>query len=591
MKRFYCFLFFAITLFLIYFPSLNADFYLDDFSSIVHNGLIKAPVDWQKIINVYGLRTLPYSLFAAQYSFFQDSTLGYHLVSLLIHIASSVLVFGILLCLLEQSVSFESRNSLSLNGNINKIAAGIATLIFAFHPQNSQAVIYIVQQIALIAAFFSLLSLYAFLKGRLSANCKHQFIWLTLSFLSFIAAMLSKQNVVVLPLVFLLIEFLIIKKSPNKLGFLFAAAVLIAGLSAYFYVGNFDKLVTLVDSFTRENSELTRLEYFYTQLAVLAHYIKQFYIPLDFRLEYDVTIAKAFSVTELTYLTLHIGLILLGLAFIKKAPLASLALFSFYVLHAVESSFIPIRDVAFEHRTYLPNIMHSVLIASLFTILLKVNRLRTYLVLLSVIIVSALSIITHERAKVWADKFAFYKNEISISKRNPRLYMSLGQMYIDNDQCHLALSYFDHAIRLYDMAHASNLGKQPELFQNYAKCLFSLGMQQQAFNLLDKLQKQVKRPNQKAMLYAQKGKMLMDLKMHKKARFWLRKAYQLDNKQIYILVNLAICEAVLKNFNAAKYLLESALVVNPSHAMAIELLQKVNRVVQSSESKKVNANQ
>lgn len=591
MKRFFYLIFFASLLFLAYFPSLNAGFYLDDFGSIVNNGLIKAPVDWQRIIDVYGLRTLPYSLFAIQYSAFQDSTLGYHLVSLFIHLANCLLVFGILLTLLKVSVVYKCHDNSTHRGNVNLLACAIVTLIFAFHPQNSQAVIYIVQQIALIATFFSLLSLYAFLNGRRASDSKSQFLWLALSLIFFIAAMLSKQNVAVLPLVFLLIELLIIKRSHYKFAALFTFTGLFVVLLAYFYAGSLDKLFALIDGFTRENSELTRLEYFYTQLGVVAHYIKQFYIPTDFRLEYDVAIVSEFSVTELAYLSLHIGLILIASSLTRKAPLVSLAVFSFYILHLVESSFIPIRDVAFEHRTYLPNIMQSVLIAYVLTALFSINRLREYLILLCIIIVTTLLLITHERAKLWADQFAFYKNEISISKRNPRLYMSLGQMYIDNDQCHLALSYFDHAIRLYDMAHESNLGKQPELFQNYAKCLFSLGMRQQAFNLLDKLLKQVKRSNQEAMLYAQKGKMLMDLKMHKKARYWLRKAYQLDNKQIYILVNLAICEAVLKNFNAAKYLLESALVVNPSHEMAKELLQKVNRVVQSSDSKKVNANQ
>ncbi|REL30224.1 tetratricopeptide repeat protein [Thalassotalea euphylliae] len=584
---------------IVYFPGLSADFYLDDFSSIVNNSTIKPPVDWRVIAETYSLRTIPYILFAIQYENFLDNTFGYHLISLIIHCANALLIFFVLSLTLRISQQKEvvlstqplNESPSLIKTQIASSAAALASLIYAIHPQNSQAVIYIVQQIALLAAFFSFVSIYAFLKLRTSYRKKHYVLWGSALLLSFICAMLSKQNTVVLPIIWLMLEYFVIKRRAIELTrvSLLLGFTLVIAISAY--LGGIDEFIAVIDKFTRENQELSRYEYVLTQLEVLAHYISQFYILHDFRLEYDTAIAVEFGNKQILFLLLHSFFIVLAFLLVKRKPILSLAVLSFYVLHLVESSFIPIRDVAFEHRTYLPNFAHALLISSIAYELLVKTKLRASVLAVASIVVIFLSLLTNERAKLWSDKFAFYEYEISISKRNPRLYMSMGQMYIDNNQCHLAVSYFDHAIKLYDMAHESNLGKQPELFQSYAKCLFSLGLRQNAFSLLNKLEQEALNPTQKAMVLGQKAKMLMELKRHKHAKQLLVKAYQLDDKNIYILVNLAICEAVLKNFKAAKFLLESALVINPEHEMAIDLLKKVSRVIQRSVNRKEEARQ
>jgi len=582
------FLLIAVITIAVFYPSISADFYLDDFGSIAQNALIKPPVDYSKLIDFYGLRSLAYTIFSFEYSLFADDPFGYHLASLAIHLVNVALLFLLLNALLKSRDRYIIENESLQSNTTNSTeayrvsAALLGASLFAIHPQNTQTAIYIVQQIASIATLFSLISIYSYIQLRSSEYRIARYGWATLTLLSFLLAMLSKQNTIVVPVIWLLIEWLVFKQYHKQMVFIYGALVLLLLLALSIMKGSVEDAILLIDGFTRENKELSRWHYFITQLKVIGHYITQYFYPVDLRLEYDFEIKKSLSNVELGWVTFHSLAIISVLLVRKRLPLVALGVISYYVFHIVESSIIPIRDVAFEHRTYLPNIGFSLCLAALSYMVMSKYKPKTYMVTLCAILVLApLALASHQRAELWADKFAFYEHEISLSKRNPRAYLSLGNMHIQKGNCPMAVSYFDHALALYKQAHKSNLGSQPELFQSYANCLFKLGLQQDAFNILDQLAKQVKTQKHKASVLAQKARMLMDLKLHRKAKALLVKAYRFDNKNLAVLVNLAICEAVLKNFKAAKFLLESALIVNPDHKMTKDLLAKVNRVLSS----------
>ncbi len=87
---------------------------------------------------------------------------GYHVVNLIIHIASGVFLYWFLL------LTFNLPSLKEKYGSISYKVALFTSLIFVTHPIQTQSVTYIVQRMSSMAGMFYLLSLILYIKGRLS---------------------------------------------------------------------------------------------------------------------------------------------------------------------------------------------------------------------------------------------------------------------------------------------------------------------------------------------------------------------------------------------------------------------------------------
>jgi tetratricopeptide (TPR) repeat protein len=152
--------------------------------------------------------------------------------------------------------------------------------------------------------------------------------------------------------------------------------------------------------------------------------------------------------------------------------LIAFGIFWFFITLSVESSFIPIVDVIFEHRMYLPSIGAFIAITTaVFVILRKVagnreagmeirgqgsaisnsrftahdSRFTVVIVFFSLIIV-LLSALTLSRNAVWQDGISLWKDVQAKSPRNARAYNNLGYIYLERGQTDQALEYFLTAV-------------------------------------------------------------------------------------------------------------------------------------------------
>lgn len=578
------FLYFAF-LFLLciaYFSIGKIGFYLDDFSSILYNPIIKPPIDWVSLWQANGLRALIYSVIAIEYSWFGDQAQGYHYIGVLIHIGVSILLLLVLSRLAVLS---------KLNESQRLAFVFFALLLFVLHPQNSQAVVYIIQQTATLAAFFSLLTLYLYINARQSLCRFRQYIWLLFAFFSFILAMVTKQNSIIVPVVILLIEWLFFGRwLKGGLSFLFVSFVSLLIVFIIVTDLNIYEILVRLDQLTRENSEITRLDYFRTQLNVIGHYLLQFFLPVNLRLEYDNLLIINWDVRTILWGILHCSLLLISIFLRKKCPLFAFGILGYYCFHIVESSFLPIRDLTFEHRTYLPNTMLVIAISSLLIYLFNyvkgyfsIKWLSKTLISFCITAILLLTYLTHQRVNVWADKLTFYQNEVKFTKKNPRPYARLGGLYVDQGNCGLAIGYFEHAMALYRKAHNSNIGVQPELLQNYITCLRKFGLNDKAEAIEKFLLLKVKEPKRRAAILSQQASRFMEKKQHLEALPLLREAFKLDNKNYAVLVNLAICEAVSNNIPRAEELLKFALVLKPNDELVLNLQQQLTNLKRRNE--------
>jgi 4-amino-4-deoxy-L-arabinose transferase-like glycosyltransferase len=125
--------------------------------------------------------------FQINYSLHELLPFGYHLVNLLLHFGSVLMIAWVMFGMTK-----------------NRVAAIVTALLFAVHPINVEAVAWVSGRKDVLAAFFFLLSIGAFLKKD---DSDRSWLWYAISIASFVLGLLAKVSVVTLPVALLLIDW------------------------------------------------------------------------------------------------------------------------------------------------------------------------------------------------------------------------------------------------------------------------------------------------------------------------------------------------------------------------------------------------
>ena len=121
------------------------------------------------------------------------------------------------------------------------------------------------------------------------------------------------------------------------------------------------------------------------------------------------------------FLVLLIGI---GIFLFKKQRVLSFGIFWFFLTLSVESGFIPIKDLIFEHRTYLLSFGFFLILSSLILGLAE-SRYRVrgsviiVIIVIMVIMVIIYSFLTYERNKVWKDDLSLWSDTVRKSPIRP----------------------------------------------------------------------------------------------------------------------------------------------------------------------------
>jgi len=176
---------------LVYGQVMGFEFVNFDDAFYVENVHVKNGLTWKGLVWAFSLK-YNFSQFLNWVSHMIDVELfglnpvGHHAVSLLLHAANTVIFFLFLN---------------KLTGSRNKSA--LAAILFAIHPLRVETVAWVADRKDLLAMLFALLSLEAYRRFSLKPNIQYY----ALAALCFLLALMSKPVMVVLPFVFLLIDF------------------------------------------------------------------------------------------------------------------------------------------------------------------------------------------------------------------------------------------------------------------------------------------------------------------------------------------------------------------------------------------------
>lgn len=353
--------------------------------------------------------------YALDYKLWSSNPAGFHLTNLSFHIFSAILIYLIFLSLhFRKSITF------------------LTSILFLIHPLQTEAVTYIAGRTDLQVTFFALLSIYLFIK-IFSIPRKKNF-YLILSFASFIAALLSKEYAVVIPLLLTLIYFVFIKTNFNRVNIknIFLKTLPFFITSAIYVALRFS--VLKFGEFTNANVQANIVSRFFVFLKALAIYWKLFFIPTDlrFRLDQTFSFVRWDPVLIISALIVILIVWLSILSFKRKRFLFFGFSWFFIGLIPVSGVLIPINYALGERWLRLPSIgIYFLAAVGIVWIFDKLSRLYLKKILVSVLVfyLLSLSLITIKTNRLWKDDITYFSYLLKYYPDNGGIHTNLAIAY------------------------------------------------------------------------------------------------------------------------------------------------------------------
>jgi tetratricopeptide (TPR) repeat protein len=453
-----------------YANSLNGPFHFDDL------GISDKSYLWPRAFTS-GPRQLVDLTFVLNHLLHGENVLGYHLVNVTIHLLAAVTLYCLVKSVLTAlSISFhtpDGRHSNELQFIRNFIPCATA-LLFVCHPVQTQAVSYIVQRYASMVALFYLCSVLAFIRARL-ASLLGRPAWRTimlsmLSLLSGAIALRCKETSYTLPLMLIVVEIYLFRgdllRNKAFIGCMVSLLLLIPAVRIVQHgLGGLADLLYSIQHSTKEELTYSRTDYLLTQFRVVTSYLRLLIIPINLNLDYDIPLQKSlFTLPVLSSLMLHLTLlgssaalyIHSGRRMLEKSGhqgiclrLISFGIIWFYLTLSVESSIIPILDVMFEHRLYLPSCGGFMVIAAASAALLSSRSfLNTAAWIVLATACSALTYATIQRNRIWNDDLLLWEDTARKSPNKARVLSNLTVAYLKANRPEKAIPLLIRTIEL-----------------------------------------------------------------------------------------------------------------------------------------------
>lgn len=474
----------AIIGILVYVNILPNEFVFDDTPAVA-----RAEIEsWDDFVTTLGRSGRPVAdlTIMANHAIDGDQPMGYRLLNIVIHVLAAMTLFGIVRRILDLPTW-----SKRVGGRGPGLAFAIA-LLWLVHPLNTQAVSYMVQRHESLMGLFYLFTIYALIRcadaqraglspspdtgsetgaGR-TPDPGSIYLWGATAVLACALGMGTKQVMVGAPIVALLIDrcFLagsFIEAFKRRWG-LYLGLAATWGWVAWLNLGG----LTAEESSAGFKMELlTPGQYFLSQGEVIAWYLRLAFWPsplvLDYQVHWIPATIRAQIQGPIAWLP---GVAFIGVLFlaglygvIRNRWWGACAVWFFLIL-GVTSSFLPIADIAFEHRMYLPLIAVIAMVVIGFDALL--NRIATKRAAIGIgaawlaVVAVTLGALTIQRNFEYATKISIWDSVVLRAENNPRGWHNLGSALSAANRAEEALFAFDKVLMLnpnYDEAH-NNIG-------------------------------------------------------------------------------------------------------------------------------------
>jgi protein O-mannosyl-transferase len=450
----------AVILLAIYGNSFDCSWHFDDEPNITDNpNLHMTKLSWDQINRALKSdRNNPHSFyrpvaclsFALNHYFGGLDVFGYHLVNLFIHFLSFVFLFLFIFNTL-QLPSLRERYS----ANAYAVAL-LATVLWAINPIQTQAVTYIVQRMASLAAMFYIMSMYFYLKARTADQTKNRIAFFAFCALSFLLALGSKENAAMLPMSLFLYEAIVIQEDTKaffrrnmKWFILTCGFILLVGI-IYFYTKE-----GAAFSFLKgyEKRPFTLTERLLTQPRIIIFYVSLLLYPLTSRLNIAHSFELSRSLFEPITTFFSMAAILFSIVFafyvVRKKPLMSFCILFFFLNHVIESSIFPL-ELVYEHRNYIPSMPFFLPFAIVLIALLKryesKKTMKYSLAVFIAFLLAGFGHATYLRNFDWKTPGTLWGDSVQKSPGMMRTHHNFGRHYQNRGDLRTALKIYQQAL-------------------------------------------------------------------------------------------------------------------------------------------------
>lgn len=446
----------------IYLPALHGPFVFDDVPMLVgQEGVITRALANPRSL-LQGGRPLSDASYALNALLTGKSPESLRLVNVALHILAGLL----LLDLVRRTLA-----SPRFNMRWVELATPLATVIaglWLMHPLQTQAVSYVAQRGEIMATLFMFLSLDALAMvaggGRCASLVKAVVV------LSCVAAMLSKQVGYMLPVLLVLYDRTFwsmgFKQSFKLRPVLYAGVLLTLIIPWFMGVGGlFGSQALGVNSAVSAGfgtRGFTAWTYFFSEQTILVHYLQLVFWPgtlvLDYRygLMEPAVFASCPIFAHVLCLSIMVALGVLTLWSMWRLPAWGFLGAWFFLLLGPTSSFLPIADLAMEHRMYGP--IAAVISAAVMAVTMLLlwaarsrhcprSNARLVGMLLVLVVFGALAVRTTYRNMDYASAMRLWGKVHQDRPTNTRAMLVLGKLIEPRDP-QQALALYQQAARI-----------------------------------------------------------------------------------------------------------------------------------------------
>ena len=441
-----------ILAFAAYRNSFNVPFLFDDIPYIVENPSIRKlwPV-WETFLDRDGEHILGRPLtnltYAVNYHFGKTDVRGYHLVNFSVHVLAAATLFGILRrhLMAGPDLAFAPHSTLVL--------PFACAALWMLHPMQTEAVTYVYQRCESLMGLLFLTTVYCAVRSRQSGK---PMAWEAAAVAAFGAGVGVKEVIAVAPL--LIFAGHAVHSKMGTMAALRTSRRMYAGFAAGLMLLAVIVFHGDVGDIVSRQALFTPWQYAASQPQVVLHYIRTALWPSTLCLDYGwqpSTLTAALPFAAVIALVVAAG----GYGLFKRRTWGLLVL-GFFAVLSPSSSFVPLRNIAFEHRMYIPMAALIILlvfggytlgrgIIAHFSGRKRSERVFEYgfgalLIALSLV----LGMLTFQRNNDYRSPEAIWKDTLKKRPLNHKAHIGYGNVLLRQNRLDEAMAHFKTAVDL-----------------------------------------------------------------------------------------------------------------------------------------------
>ena len=562
---------------IIYFATVHSPFIYDDAHAIEDNPYIKNLSKFQQMVGVQNIfnRSILLFTFSVNHAIGQLDVFGYHLINLMLHLCVGIMLYFLTMELL-------TIENPALTPTFQRLPLAVS-LIHIFNPINVESVTYLSSRSSVLVTLFYLSSFYLFIrfvnskeKKKKWENIHYPIVILFLFYLG----LGTKEIIVTLPIIAVLYLW-VHSSTKNFHKFLPELAVILIPLIIYLlyrYVQMGNLLVIKTDPYSYM---IDRSLYILTQIkVVISYYFVKLIFPINLNFEPDIRLVSGFLDWEWV-VSLIIGVCIAIGIFYQKSILLKCAFIWALITILPTSSIIPLKQIATEHRTYLPGLGINMGLGILFLRGVSHRKLIPPTLFIFLVIYGLLAM---KRSLDYRSEINLWQDTVRKSPYKSMVHNNMGTAYLSKERLKEARKSFEVSSALspsstdpyINMGHIDARNKEWDkaklkydlalkLGANRSQVFFNSGLMRLKLNkpaeALPFLLEAIKIKNHRPLYHQELGNAFRMLKQYDSALKSYRKVLELEPNYVEAQNNIGVIFWNLKILDKAELEFKKALVM------------------------------